>query len=166
MIDPEAFTEARPEHCTHDTYTKSKTGTKSADQESDEQYLICHNEVFGYSITDKRWCAFDLDKVEEIDFSSTAFEGLLLPKEQKDTILSLVRVHTDKSLQFHDLVKGKGKGMIFLLHGVPGVGKTLTAGQLSPRKEDDATRLIRIDREHLRLRPKAVVPDTKWRSRD
>src|SRR5271155_5231770 len=150
MIDPEAFTEARPEHCTHDTYTKSKTGTKSADQESDEQYLICHNEVFGYSITDKRWCAFDLDKVAEIDFSSTAFEGLLLPQEQKDTILSLVRV--------------KGKGMIFLLHGVPGVGKTLTAGQSSPRKEDDATRLIRIDREHLRLRPKAVVPYTKWRS--
>jgi hypothetical protein len=28
---------------------------------------------------DKRWCAFDLDKVEEIDFSSDAFDGLLLP---------------------------------------------------------------------------------------
>lgn len=27
-----------------------------------------------------------------------------------------------------DFVKGKGKGLIFLLHGKPGVGKTYTAG--------------------------------------
>lgn len=26
-----------------------------------------------------------------------------------------------------DLIRGKGKGLIFLLHGAPGVGKTLTA---------------------------------------
>lgn len=27
-----------------------------------------------------------------------------------------------------DFVKGKGRGLIFLLHGKPGVGKTCTAG--------------------------------------
>lgn len=27
-----------------------------------------------------------------------------------------------------DFVKGKGNGLIFLLHGKPGVGKTITAG--------------------------------------
>lgn len=27
-----------------------------------------------------------------------------------------------------DFVKGKGNGLIFLLHGKPGVGKTVTAG--------------------------------------
>lgn len=31
-----------------------------------------------------------------------------------------------------DFVKGKGSGLIFLLHGKPGVGKTVTAGK-SPR---------------------------------
>ncbi len=30
-----------------------------------------------------------------------------------------------------DFVKGKGHGLIFLLHGRPGVGKTCTAGQFS-----------------------------------
>lgn len=28
-----------------------------------------------------------------------------------------------------DFVKGKGHGLIFLLHGKPGVGKTVTAGK-------------------------------------
>lgn len=30
-----------------------------------------------------------------------------------------------------DLVSGKGEGCIILLHGVPGVGKTSTAGELT-----------------------------------
>jgi ATP-dependent Lon protease len=29
-----------------------------------------------------------------------------------------------------DFVKGKGNGLIFLLHGPPGVGKTCTAGKV------------------------------------
>ena len=29
-----------------------------------------------------------------------------------------------------DFVEGKGNGLIFLLHGAPGVGKTFTAGML------------------------------------
>lgn len=32
-----------------------------------------------------------------------------------------------------DFVKGKGNGLIFLLHGKPGVGKTATAGKYSIR---------------------------------
>jgi Cdc6-like AAA superfamily ATPase len=30
-----------------------------------------------------------------------------------------------------DFVKGKGNGLIFLLHGKPGVGKTCTAGMMN-----------------------------------
>jgi DNA polymerase III delta prime subunit len=41
-----------------------------------------------------------------------------------------VQVHEDDRLGFDDMIKGKGKGMVFLLHGEPGVGKTLTAGEL------------------------------------
>jgi hypothetical protein len=44
-------------------------------------------------------------------------------------IHSLVKIHSEKRLQFDDIIKGKGKGMVFLLHGEPGVGKTLTAGK-------------------------------------
>lgn len=42
---------------------------------------------------------------------------------------ALVKTHTLGSENSHqvDLVRGKGKGLIILLHGVPGVGKTSTA---------------------------------------
>ena len=35
----------------------------------------------------------------------------------------------DMSAWSADFVKGKGEGLIFLLHGKPGVGKTYTAGE-------------------------------------
>jgi len=31
-------------------------------------------------------------------------------------------------LNYQDIVPGKGKGLVFLLYGKPGLGKTLTAG--------------------------------------
>ena len=129
MIDSEGFNEYRPNHIP-ETYSESKTGFKDPAKESAEHYLICDDQVFGYSLTDKRWCTFKLDLVEDINYSEAAFDGLLLPNDQKETILSLVRVHTNETLQFKDLIQDKGKGMIFLLHGEPGVGKTLTAGKL------------------------------------
>lgn len=46
-------------------------------------------------------------------------------------LTSLANVHTEDS-RFDDLIEGKSKGLIFLLHGEPGVGKTLTAGMYTP----------------------------------
>jgi DNA polymerase III delta prime subunit len=69
-----------------------------------------------------------VDKIKDIEYNSDAFESLLLPAEQKRMIHSLVKVHTDERVRFDDVIKGKGRGMIFLLHGAPGIGKTLTAG--------------------------------------
>jgi hypothetical protein len=67
------------------------------------------------------------------------FNDLILPQGHKDVVRALVKTHarvratlspgeTSDSLQREfDLVKGKGKGLIILLHGAPGVGKTSTA---------------------------------------
>ena len=66
-----------------------------------------------------------------------AFKSLLLAAPQKKMIHSMIKIHKDERLQFDDLIKGKGKGMIFLLHGEPGVGKTLTAGACFEAKRED-----------------------------
>ena len=64
------------------------------------------------------------------------FNSLQLPIGHKNTILSLVDTHfSSRNLDLDDLeasydadlVRGKGKGLIILLHGAPGVGKTSTA---------------------------------------
>ncbi|KAF5000735.1 hypothetical protein FDECE_11147 [Fusarium decemcellulare] len=66
----------------------------------------------------------------------TAFDQLVLPEGHKDMVLSLIAQHfrdkesaskESRETQQVDIVRGKGKGLIILLHGSPGVGKTTTA---------------------------------------
>ncbi|KAN0108720.1 hypothetical protein V8E51_008462 [Hyaloscypha variabilis] len=68
-------------------------------------------------------------ETEDEDYS--AFSQLVLPPGHKDMVKSLVAQHfRDKESQEEqqvDIVSGKGKGLIILLHGAPGVGKTTTA---------------------------------------
>ncbi|KAH7126044.1 hypothetical protein EDB81DRAFT_203169 [Dactylonectria macrodidyma] len=62
-----------------------------------------------------------------------AFDRLVLEQGHKPMIVSLIAQHfRDKEskgglTEQVDIVKGKGKGLILLLHGAPGVGKTSTA---------------------------------------
>jgi len=96
---------------------------------TDEQYLLCSPIVSGFALNEKKWGYFHLDLVEAIEFDENVFRSsLILDPKVKDMILSLVDIHEDERLQFDDVIQGKGKGMIFLLHGESGVGKTLTAG--------------------------------------
>lgn len=95
---------------------------------NDEQHLICSHEVPGYSLVTKRWYNFDVSKIKDIQPSSNAFERLVLPQETKDLVCSLVDTKAGGDETFDDLIEGKGRGIVFLLHGPPGVGKTFTAG--------------------------------------
>ncbi|KAG0026824.1 hypothetical protein BGZ81_006075 [Podila clonocystis] len=53
------------------------------------------------------------------------FDQLVLPAERKMLIRALVRFGGEDNTQ--DIIGGKRGGSVFLLHGPPGVGKTLTA---------------------------------------
>jgi SpoVK/Ycf46/Vps4 family AAA+-type ATPase len=58
----------------------------------------------------------------------TPFDSLVLAQDEKDLLLALVdRDHFTATKSFEDFIEGKGQGMIMLLCGPPGVGKTLTA---------------------------------------
>ena len=95
----------------------------------DGDFLICRRLIPGFSLADKRQCFFDVSLVEDAEYDRTAFESLMLDKALKQMINSLVKVHTSLGLPFDDVIKGKGKGLIFLLHAVPGIGRSLTAGR-------------------------------------
>ena len=65
-----------------------------------------------------------------------AFDDLVIPPQYKQVVMALVANHSRGSTPIDsdasasrqiDLIRGKGKGLIILLHGVPGVGKTSTA---------------------------------------
>ena len=64
--------------------------------------------------------------------------GLVMDHAKKTTLMSLAKSfgrrnrlgeEMPKGMWAADFVNGKGSGLIFLLHGRPGVGKTCTAGK-------------------------------------
>lgn len=78
-----------------------------------------------------------VDNVLDITWNKEAFERLVLPPQTKELIKALVMIRAsgdDKarahqlSAKRQDIIAGKGNGLIMLLHGSPGTGKTLTAG--------------------------------------
>jgi SpoVK/Ycf46/Vps4 family AAA+-type ATPase len=69
-----------------------------------------------------------VDGVEEIQWNEVAFDRLVLVKGYKDIIRAFVEEQLKRdSSGFDDIISGKGQGLIMLLSGEPGVGKTLTA---------------------------------------
>lgn len=79
----------------------------------------------GFSFVAKQWGEVIVENVSEVVFDDKAFDRLVLAKEKKKLIKSLVE--NNHKAAFADVISGKGGGCIFLLHGKPGVGKTLTA---------------------------------------
>ena len=94
---------------------------------TDDQLLLCSAELKGYSLKNKKWLTFYIDSVLDIEYNDSAFESLVLPEDHKELILALAESQVQHKDGFDDVIQGKGKGMIMLLSGPPGVGKTLTA---------------------------------------
>ena len=134
MIDHAAFSQARPPHdigSLERNKEKFKVKNGMPPQLTESQYLICHDVVPGYSLNEKKWAYFKVALLDEISLDDQVFQdSLIIDEKYKRILLTLVRVHSDPKFEFDDIIKGKGRGVIILLHGEPGVGKTLTAGKL------------------------------------
>ncbi|KAK0659196.1 hypothetical protein QBC41DRAFT_331599 [Cercophora samala] len=115
---------------------------------TDDDYVIMSYVAFGFVFHTRKWAQFDLQYLTPVRYPSVAtaavekgetiprqlaFDQLVLPDGYKDMVLSLIAQHyRDKASQKGqkspvDIVRGKGEGLILLLHGAPGVGKTTTA---------------------------------------
>ena len=105
---------------------------------SEEDLMLLPTWVHGFVLRTRRWATIRISDLSEVKFDND-FENLMLPEENKSTIQALVKTHENARGSFVDastsgsvgsgidLVRGKGSGLILLLHGAPGVGKTSTA---------------------------------------
>ncbi|PBK88100.1 P-loop containing nucleoside triphosphate hydrolase protein [Armillaria gallica] len=123
MIDVVAFREYQP----NANWNRRVSTGLNRDSLTDEQYMICNPVVLGFCFGTKTWGGFALDRLEDIAWSREPFESLVLDKRYKRLFQALVKQHRARGVQFDDIVRGKGKGLIGLLSGMPGCGKTLTA---------------------------------------
>lgn len=118
MVDPSTYTQFKDEY---------------NDRQEEDTHLTVLDEsrlwmtdpyIKGFSFTTKQWGRFAVGRITNIQFRDDAFTQLVLAEDKKDLVRALV---TNGTGGFSDIISGKGGGCIFLLHGEPGVGKTLTA---------------------------------------
>lgn len=89
--------------------------------------LLSPPHVPGFFLSLKRWCYFYIDMLEDIQWIPNPFDNLLLSDDPRKVIRSLVGSHQYPETGARDQQELKGKGLVVLLHGTPGTGKTLTA---------------------------------------
>ncbi|KAI0023501.1 hypothetical protein F4780DRAFT_51676 [Xylariomycetidae sp. FL0641] len=98
-------------------------------QATDYMFMLFPARVDAFSLVYKTWAKYNVVDLEPVQFQDTAWKRLVLDPEYKDVISAMVVSYLQKSEVPQDLVPGKGNGIVILLHGPPGVGKTLTAGK-------------------------------------
>jgi SpoVK/Ycf46/Vps4 family AAA+-type ATPase len=102
---------------------------------TDDQAFLSPARIPGFALAAKMWAFFLVSNIRPVQWQSNAFDQLVLNHKTKSMIKSLVEIH-GQGPESCGIIEGKGKGMIFLLHGPPGTGKTLTAGRLSFRNDE------------------------------
>ncbi|KAK6085114.1 AAA family ATPase [Seiridium cupressi] len=86
-------------------------------------------ETIAYNLERKSWEDIAIHFISEVQWDKKAFDNLVLSDNRtKELIHALIttKLAAEKG-QGADLIKGKGYGLIMLLHGGPGTGKTITA---------------------------------------
>jgi flagellar biosynthesis GTPase FlhF len=111
---------------------------------------LCPSNLTCYSPSSRTWFSASVSRLSEIKWNASAWDHLVLDQDIKDTIMTLVQQHRVRSNEevIGDVIEGKGnvrirlvaryvpsltsptQGLVIALHGPPGVGKTLTAGEL------------------------------------
>lgn len=100
---------------------------------SEADMLICDSNVRGFLLDKQVWVKVSVEYLEPIDFYPNTWATLQLGTEKKDVIRAMVDGFLRESeisfVGWEQIIIKKGNGLLFLLHGGPGLGKTYTAGE-------------------------------------
>ncbi|KAI1658836.1 hypothetical protein F4813DRAFT_30910 [Daldinia decipiens] len=136
----------RRENLSIDTFLRQRTkGSRTYETNPEalelreEDLVLLPKRMFAYALRERRFVPVNIQFLKPIRREQGVFENLKILKDYKDIVRGLVASHFQKkSLERRyvdmstegpgqDLIQNKGRGLVVLLHGVPGVGKTATA---------------------------------------
>lgn len=87
-------------------------------EELDDLLLLSPPCVPAYGLKSKEWGWVLIEKLELTHFNTGAFELLQLDEATKKLVQALVSgAQSSQTDHFDDIVRGKGKGLVILLHG-------------------------------------------------
>jgi len=125
---------------------------EQADPPTDGAIFVLPSVIVGFNLRLKKWVDIEVDWIEEVQWNKKAFENLVVDDETKHLVKALVsnQLKTEMST---DLISGKGNGLIILLHGGPGTGKTFTAESVAELAEKP---LYRVTCGDIGIKPEQV----------
>jgi hypothetical protein len=103
--------------------------TTDVEEIEDEDRILLPPHVLGFVLRSRKWARFNIELIQPVKYTS-GFDALVLPDGHKETVRALVATHArtpimpENSLYAEnsiDLVRGKGEGLVILLHGAPGM---------------------------------------------
>lgn len=128
-------------------YLVNRNGSK--EPPSSEDFPLLPHRMFAYAVWSRKFLHIDVRYVHarlgnsdgKAHDGMDAFDKLQIEQRHKDLIQGLIHQHFKKKqmetlgfeISSQDMIRGKGKGVVILLHGVPGVGKTATAEAVAQR---------------------------------
>lgn len=134
---------------------------------TDEQKILCTHLVRGYALKEKMWLNLFVGSVQDVSFNKEAFDSLVLPEDTKELILGFTCTQQATRIAYDDVIQGKGRGIILLLCGPPGVGKTLTAESVAEHMQVPLYVMsagdLGMDSKHIEARLLSVLGMcTRW----
>ncbi|KAF4415952.1 hypothetical protein F53441_14581 [Fusarium austroafricanum] len=93
---------------------------------TDDMCLLANPWVKGLDLRTKEWAQFHVNDLTPVVWNDAAFENLVLPGPEKQLAWEFVE-NRALANNFDDFIEDKGRGIIILMFGPPGVGKTYTA---------------------------------------
>jgi hypothetical protein len=154
MVDMETYKQLHDEAETNIGITAGDIDAKAMDRDeppSEDFAIQLPPMVLGFGLHDKKWsnsilllCSSHMltkgtghlfvENIQPITWNKDAFNRLVLHPDKKSLITAMVKEHVLSDVPA-DIIEGKGNGLIILLHGGPGTGKTLTAESVAELAE-------------------------------
>ena len=101
---------------------------------TDSELVLLPDRVVAFDLHSRKYTIVGLDGLQAVEVKAEGWGDLKLPRGHKKMVQAQVEMHfREKETRQKqpgrqgDLVRGKGQGLIILLHGAPGTGKTSTA---------------------------------------
>ncbi|KAL2760257.1 hypothetical protein ACRALDRAFT_1067150 [Sodiomyces alcalophilus JCM 7366] len=104
-----------------------------------DDYALLPPRLFAYALRERKFVIVDVRGIQPVAEQLDAFQYLQIEESHRRMITSLTNAHFRKKaiekktgrIVTQDMIRGKGRGVVILLHGSPGIGKTATAEAVS-----------------------------------
>lgn len=167
IVDPSRYPDRRLFFTADNTSPFPNDSTDFEGLPQENPLVLCPESVLIHSLSDNQWYLVAMARLEQPVWAPKAWQRFVKTNQggvgkSIDRIKHLAEAHRQAKCAVQDdedsknNFRGKGKGLTFLLHGPPGVGKTMLAECLS---EDCERPLYRINLGQL------VTGEDNWEAK-